>query len=533
MKGVLVADIERCRESFAEELRAHVDSVEKAIRSTDVGALAQRFAEEVAAAHAREEETRVELAQQRRHVEELLRLNVELRQFDLSTNLENLKIHVRKLEESAKRASIIQERSETFLLGVERVEASAAKICGIVAPLQDANKFMETVVKGLEPKVADETRKGVASFLQPLMSAVRQGSLDTKFSLEAEVRPLKASLKGFRSDLREWLKPDNACSPDLKQTLQDHGKQQSSEMQVLSGSVAKHASDICARLESLEQQVSEESVKVHLATEALWKCRETTEVQPLRKDPSLPDMSGFLQKLEGNRELMAVNQRKLFEIGSDHERIIGILGDALERTQGNFEKVVEMVKCVPGLVALEIESQVTADEAEVRQATQEAQRLRRQVEKLKCDLDKEREKGKSMTGAPMLRKLLDIEDRKNVRIDYRSGDVEIIREIPFDPKRHDEEPLGEYVDEDVAVQVLTDVKDIWEVFKVSMTVEGHTKGGETEFWQALADNRAATIVCTLTDLGVDPAHLISRGLPGKKGLNKVGVRVKLDIFPDR
>jgi len=136
------------------------------------------------------------------------------------------------------------------------------------------------------------------------------------------------------------------------------------------------------------------------------------------------------------------------------------------------------------------------------------------------------------TGAPMLMKLRTIEKRGNIAIDYRTGDVDLKREIPFDPKNPTEEPIGEFKDEALAIQILKDVAEVWEIFGVSMQVEGHTKGGEDDFWQALADNRAGLIVSTLETMGVDKHKMSSRGLPGKLGMNRVGVVIKLDVFPD-
>merc|ERR1712224_277600 len=126
-----------------------------------------------------------------------------------------------------------------------------------------------------------------------------------------------------------------------------------------------------------------------------------------------------------------------------------------------------------------------------------------------------------------------IEDRGNVAINFRTGEVDVKRDIPFDPKNQQEEPLGEFKDEQVALEIIGDIFEIWDLFKVNLAIEGHTKGGENDFWQALANNRAQLIVDTLHGMGVDKKKMTSKGLPGKLGLNKVGVVVQLDIFPKR
>lgn len=110
----------------------------------------------------------------------------------------------------------------------------------------------------------------------------------------------------------------------------------------------------------------------------------------------------------------------------------------------------------------------------------------------------------------------------------------IVREIPFKIRTFNspEGATAEYVDRKIADEVLGDVAAICNAFSVPMVVEGHTKGGESEFWQELAENRARLIIDSLTRKGVPRKYMLPIGLPGKKGLNKVGIAIKLDIFPD-
>jgi hypothetical protein len=68
-----------------------------------------------------------------------------------------------------------------------------------------------------------------------------------------------------------------------------------------------------------------------------------------------------------------------------------------------------------------------------------------------------------------------------------------------------------------------------------MKIEGHTKdigSGEPEFWQSLAEHRAALCATTLGEMGVESSMLSSIGLPGTRGNNRVEVVVKLDIIDE-
>lgn len=151
-----------------------------------------------------------------------------------------------------------------------------------------------------------------------------------------------------------------------------------------------------------------------------------------------------------------------------------------------------------------------------------------QLEKMANQLEKDLENA----GTNLLRSLAQIESKGNVEINTRSGDVKILKDIAFVGKKPPQHPTAEFAADKDAHSVLDDVAAIWNHFQVPMRIEGHTKGGESEFWQELADNRAQLIVEALHKKGVVYEKMTAAGLPGKKGLNKVGVVVQLDIFPD-
>lgn len=137
--------------------------------------------------------------------------------------------------------------------------------------------------------------------------------------------------------------------------------------------------------------------------------------------------------------------------------------------------------------------------------------------------------------ADKLIKVNSIEDRGNLRVNLKNGEVDILREIPYVPKMPADGPVAEYADDKQALEVISDIAEVWKLFEVQAVIEGHTKDlgtGSEKFWQELADNRAALCVSTLQDFNVDPSKVVAKGMPGKKGLNRPTVVVKLDIFDE-
>lgn len=60
-------------------------------------------------------------------------------------------------------------------------------------------------------------------------------------------------------------------------------------------------------------------------------------------------------------------------------------------------------------------------------------------------------------------------------------------------------------------------------------IEGHTKGGNTRFWQTLADDRARIVADLMVEHGANPKMITTVGLPGTTGLNETRTIVYFDI----
>lgn len=116
-------------------------------------------------------------------------------------------------------------------------------------------------------------------------------------------------------------------------------------------------------------------------------------------------------------------------------------------------------------------------------------------------------------------KLQSIQSRGNILVD--GSRIEVLKQIPFAPRRLKDAPTAELSDPGAAKPIFDDIAAACQHLGEKVIVEGHTKGGTTKFWQELADNRARLVGQALIDRGVDPTHLTTRGLPGTRGLNKV------------
>merc|ERR1719421_228448 len=103
LKGVMVQDLERNRSMLTDELKGGLAMVQKAIQETDMASLAERFLNELTAAREKEEAAKQDCQQLRDHCEELLRLNVHLRQAELPNQIDRLMQHASKLENEAER----------------------------------------------------------------------------------------------------------------------------------------------------------------------------------------------------------------------------------------------------------------------------------------------------------------------------------------------------------------------------------------------------------------------------------------------
>eukprot|EP00747_Dinoflagellata_sp_TGD_P188746 gnl/TRDRNA2_/TRDRNA2_48162_c0_seq1.p1 gnl/TRDRNA2_/TRDRNA2_48162_c0~~gnl/TRDRNA2_/TRDRNA2_48162_c0_seq1.p1 ORF type:complete len:257 (+),score=47.00 gnl/TRDRNA2_/TRDRNA2_48162_c0_seq1:39-773(+) len=127
------------------------------------------------------------------------------------------------------------------------------------------------------------------------------------------------------------------------------------------------------------------------------------------------------------------------------------------------------------------------------------------------------------------RRVREIESHGNIRVDLNTGRVDVIREIMFVPRQTTQDPHAEFADPRTAGGVLDDIAAVASIFGDKVNIEGHTRGGESDFWQALADDRARLVGEELMTRGIDRSLLYTKGFPGKRGLNRVHVVIKLTM----
>jgi len=122
-----------------------------------------------------------------------------------------------------------------------------------------------------------------------------------------------------------------------------------------------------------------------------------------------------------------------------------------------------------------------------------------------------------------------VEERGNVRVNHSTGHVTLIRQLAFQPRTTKDEPTAVFRDPERADMICRDLAELSRIFSCPMTIEGHTKGGEGEFWQSLANRRAAIVAEKMVEFGADPYQLETRGLPGHLGHNVIKTEVYMDI----
>eukprot|EP00929_Paragymnodinium_shiwhaense_P073504 TRINITY_DN37475_c0_g1_i3.p1 TRINITY_DN37475_c0_g1~~TRINITY_DN37475_c0_g1_i3.p1 ORF type:complete len:402 (+),score=62.92 TRINITY_DN37475_c0_g1_i3:53-1258(+) len=125
------------------------------------------------------------------------------------------------------------------------------------------------------------------------------------------------------------------------------------------------------------------------------------------------------------------------------------------------------------------------------------------------------------------RRVREVELNGNIEVDLRNGRINVLRPIEFVPRRKTDLPTADLADPSSAQRILDDIASVQKLFNQHVIVEGHTRGGESEFWQVLADDRARLVGDALEAVGVPRKQISTRGLPGKLGMNKVDVVVLL------
>mmetsp|Transcript_41478 Transcript_41478/g.73553 ORF Transcript_41478/g.73553 Transcript_41478/m.73553 type:complete len:394 (-) Transcript_41478:180-1361(-) len=122
-----------------------------------------------------------------------------------------------------------------------------------------------------------------------------------------------------------------------------------------------------------------------------------------------------------------------------------------------------------------------------------------------------------------------VEARGNIRVNHQTGQVSLLHSIQFQPRTTRDPPTAIFANPEVANEICRDLAEIANLFNCPMTIEGHTKGGESEFWHQLANDRARIVVDLMLAHGARGELLTARGRPGKLGNNEAKTKVFMDI----
>mmetsp|Transcript_52630 Transcript_52630/g.104474 ORF Transcript_52630/g.104474 Transcript_52630/m.104474 type:complete len:579 (-) Transcript_52630:37-1773(-) len=472
LNGFLTHDLERYRAAFAEELRAKLEAVQEALKCTDVTTLVQQVTRRLDAIQAL---GHLELEQLRNQCKELLRLNTQLRQQQLDTNMEHM------TRTSERISSMVDTLNDVG--GIDMTPITKA-IVSAMEPIREGQQNIQARMERLEAQNAELTT-------------------EFRTALHGELAPLNQGQEAMRARIRriedlglEALKQESFAREKLQQIAETQGKRALAASGTAGGVQGVPVSP--------RSPVPGAAVDATTASPVLKALRQ--ELLDMLSQDCPPAVAAVLTvaleaaedrtKLFSNQGKMALNQ-------SDIQKGIQQLEASLAEVRGDVSEMSNAIEGVP-----------------VRE--EELAELRKKVG----------EQGSQMSIVPFLKKIRSIEQRGNLRIDLKSGEVALEKEIKFKGKKASEEPEAEIVSDSEALEILTDVAELWANFKVDMVIEGHTKGGENEFWQKLATNRANWVAAKLMEMGVDKEKIHPEGLPGKLGKNIVAVDVKLDIFPE-
>jgi len=122
-----------------------------------------------------------------------------------------------------------------------------------------------------------------------------------------------------------------------------------------------------------------------------------------------------------------------------------------------------------------------------------------------------------------------IEARGNIRVNHQTGHVTLVRKIDFMPRTTKDKPIAIFRDIAVAEAICRDIAEVCNLFGCPMTIEGHTKGGESDFWKTLAGDRASKVAELMIEFGANGKLLRTKGLPGRMGKNEVRTEVYMDV----
>lgn len=172
-------------------------------------------------------------------------------------------------------------------------------------------------------------------------------------------------------------------------------------------------------------------------------------------------------------------------------------------------------------------SRLGETQSQISRLTQEVSELRESLEQAQAAL----ENATRAPGCDVLSKLKTIEARGNITIDRQTGRIEFEKPIEFEaPSPTD--PLDAALSQpDMTSEMMADVAELHVLFKVPVDLQVQVvpgKGPKGDFWQQVAQARAALLGAELARCGVAPAVLTHAGGVAPKGAKLGSLFIQLD-----
>lgn len=549
-----MADINRWRQSFEEEANTCVDRLREAINQADITRLVAQFAEW-------RQIDRDENAQLRHHLEELLKLNRQLRQLNLDQlgseafrKLEDHIVDMHRLFEdlfqtSSQSIADVKEQLHTLrhehVVDLGSVAQTSAHLAGVAA-----TSCLEKVERMYEESSRDVERHWamIDTHLTHL-----EDKLD-EVDLHVGAHPVhRTSRKSLRTS---HFQHDREEREELRRSV--HERRSLHESAIAPPMASEKPSDKVPRTDvphrptfaklgtqgfALKGATAEEGPQGAAAT-AVQRLAEAAADKAAEKAVSELVERFNLQKNSAGTDGPGVGET-LKTLMRGVQRIEDKLGKTLMECQGtqmslrDFAQTTWTSQGETRTILLETQSSVEKLSGQSNPNSKITKELKSMVTSLEQRMQEKDEQLSSKivdSGVELLKNIINIESRGNISVNMRNGDVEILKPVEFKPVKVTETPAARFLNEQHAERCIRDISDVAKLFSnVPVMVEGHTKtnpNGSQSFWESLAHNRAEIAYSKLVENGVEPERVKYRGFVGKEGQNRACVTIHLDIFPD-
>uniref|UniRef100_A0A7S4UG01 Uncharacterized protein n=1 Tax=Alexandrium monilatum TaxID=311494 RepID=A0A7S4UG01_9DINO len=516
-RPLMTVEMERWRKAFTEEAQMAVHSMRAVVEDSNVSRL-------ISILENRHESGSTEVKQLRDHVQDLLKLNCNLRQNTLdrmsTDEVSKLRSSITDMSERLNELAVSQRRGQGFDLST-LAEQTAEKAVETLS--SDVTHLAALMHRSCDDQ-QDQCRKDeerwskVLGHLERIQD--RLGKLEASFGNQRDMLRMDAETV-HRQALRQL---DATLQKEMEEersqlTHQITGTLREELRTLLEGSVSRFAGLVEGELRDSRTELQERV--------------EAASAEGRRRDVALT------QAVEELREVARGRNREDVEDGmlsaASFGQALRELHERLDRMDGDYREEVRCWRAEAEKVSKskeEVLSDLERSHEETKVQEAEARRLAREGRELRGQLQSLREEMESSTAihAPdMLRKIKELESRKNIRIDLKSAAVETVKNVGFETKKTGDGPVHAFLDARTAEKVLQDVSEFAIMLSAPMVIESYVKNGANESAVQAAVGRAGMVKEQLELLGVKSA-MNTKGLVGAKNAKPPGLVFKFDVF---